>query len=153
MCHHNQSSHHELFSSCRWTLSSSRLWPMTRCLRRAASLTALGRYVQCTALCLTFTFRRSKRASTGLGGSRHTCASATKVGLTGTTAASSPTLRCGASRAAPPSLSCRMWRLKILLPPFWRAVSRGGASSSYCGCARVKSLREQNFLRTALYFI
>ena len=115
-------------------MSSSRLWPMTRCLRRAASLTALGRYVQCTALCLTFTFRRSKRASTGLGGSRHTCASATKVGLTGTTAASSLTLPgavvpratrhhlslagCGASKSgSAPVLASRVtrWREQLVL--------------------------------------
>ena len=63
------------------------------------------------------------------------------------------TWRCGASRDAPPSLSCRMWRLKIWLPPFWPAVSRGGASSSYCGCARVKSLGVKREFRYAFYTI
>ena len=99
--------------SCRWTLSSSRLWPTTRCPRKHARQTALRRYVQCIALCLTFTFSRRNPPSTGLGGGRRTCASAIKAGLTGTTAASLPTCRYGALRGAPPSLYCRTWHLQV----------------------------------------
>ena len=93
------------------------------------ALRAVHRFVSAT-----FTFRRSKRASTGLGGSRHTCASATKVGLTVTTAASSLTLPgavvpratrhhlslagCGASKSgSAPVLASRVtrWREQLVL--------------------------------------